>query len=259
MITFKTTENLTGVSISGDYDDLENLVDAFHHITVDEYTDTKQKYQRYVDISTRVLGLCYDARHAYQGDRDVELVDNGMDDMKKKAHSIIASKKNVYYKFNYLYPEMFFVMIALNELVKVRIRDLTKAKYIFVEVFDKNVIWDETIATIRSFQAGFVKCVKETISDALFSRWMKIMTDDNTGIERIAGQYVDLLNIKYIDMTKEDRLKNFTKIAKQIAEFDTFNDHSDIKDIVVEAAKEQGCSPENIQIKGIEYPEDIAW
>lgn len=30
MITVKNTENLTGVSISGDYNDLENLVDAFH-------------------------------------------------------------------------------------------------------------------------------------------------------------------------------------------------------------------------------------
>ncbi len=29
-------------------------------------------------MSTRVLGVCYDVRHAYQGDREIELVDNGM-------------------------------------------------------------------------------------------------------------------------------------------------------------------------------------
>ncbi len=256
MISIKSTENLTGVTISGDYDDLCNLVDALHEITINEHSE---KHHRYIEISTRILGLCYDIRHAYQGDRAVELVDNNMTEDKMKWHSIIAPKSNVYYSCNYLYPEMFFVMLALNALVELRIKDLTKAKYIYKEAMDKKVIWDDTIATIRFFQAEFVKCVKNIFTEATFARWMNVMNSDYTGIEDIAGQYVDLLNIKYINMTKEKRLKNLSSIAKRVAEFRYDNDHKEIKEVVTEAAKERGCEPGSIDLQGIEYPQDFEW
>ena len=35
MIKITNTKNLTGVTVSGDYYDLEKLVDAFHEITID--------------------------------------------------------------------------------------------------------------------------------------------------------------------------------------------------------------------------------
>ncbi len=256
MITIKNTPNLTGVVISGDFNDFYYLVEVLHEITVNEYSE---KHHQYYDISTRVLGLCYDVRHAYQGDREIELVDNHMTEDLMKWHSIITPKSNVYYSCKYLYPEMFFVMLALNRLVELRIKELTKAKYIYREALDKKVIWDDTIATIRSFQAAFAKCVKETFTTAAFSRWLSVMNSDNIGIENIAGQYVDLLNIKYINMTKEKRKKNLSSIAKRIAEFRYDSDHEEIKKVVMEAAKEFRCQPGEIRLQGIEYPEDIEW
>lgn len=256
MITIRNTPNLTGVIISGDFNDFYNLVEAFHEITINEYSE---KHYQYVDISTRVLGLCYDIRHAYQGDREIELVDNNMTEDKMKWHSIIAPKSNVYYSCNYLYPEMFFVMLALNELVELRIKDLAKTNYIYKEAMDKKVIWDETIATIRSFQAAFAKCVKDTFTSATFSRWLNVMNSDYINIEDIAGQYVDLLNIKYINMTKEKRMKNLSSIAKRIAEFRHDSDHEEIKEVVMEAAREYGYEPGVIRLEGIEYPKDFEW
>lgn len=256
MISIKNTPNLTGVVISGDFDDLYNLVEALHEITINEYSE---KHHQYIDISTRVLGLCYDMRHAYQGDREIELVDNNMIEDKMKWHSIIVPKSNVYYSCNYFYPEMFFVMLALNGLVKLRIKDLTKKKYIYNEAMDKKVIWDETIATIRVFQAAFVKCVKSTFTDTTFARWLNVMNRDYIGIEDIAGQYVDLLNIKYLDMSQEKRLKNLSSIAKKIAEFRYNSDHEEIKKVVTEAAREYQCEPRTIRLQGIEYPEDFQW
>lgn len=52
-----------------------------------------------------------------------------------------------------------------------------------------------------------------------FARWLNIMNNDYIGIETIAGQFVDLLNIKYLKMTKEKRLKNLSSLAKRIVEF----------------------------------------
>ena len=94
MLAIKNTPNLTGVTISGDYYDFYNLVEAFHEITINEYSE---KRHQYIEISTRVLGLCYDIRHAYQGDREVELVDNNMTEDKMKWHSSITPKSNVYW------------------------------------------------------------------------------------------------------------------------------------------------------------------
>lgn len=256
MITIKNTPNLTGITISGDLNDLYHLVEAFHDITID---DDSEKHQQYIDISIRVLGLCYDIRHAYQGDREVELVDNDMTEDKMKWHSIIAPTNNIYYSCNYLYPEMFFVMLALNALIKLRISDLTKTKYIYKEALANKVIWDKAIATIRLFQAEFVACVKNTFTEATFARWINVMNDDYISIEDIAGQYIDLLNINYINMSKEKRLKNLSPIAKRIAEYSRNKDHQEIKDVVTDAAKDYGCNPSAIKLQGIEYPEDFEW
>jgi hypothetical protein len=256
MITIKNTENLTGVTIGGDFNDLYNLVDAFYAITIGEYSE---KHKSYIEMSTRVLGLCYDIRHASQGDREVGLVDNGMDEDKMKFHSIITPKSNVYYKCNYLYPEMFFVMLALNELIELRIKELAKTKYIFKEALDRNVIWDDKIAFIRVFQAEFAKCVKEVLTETSYIRWLKVMNGDYLDIENIAGQYIDVLNIKYIKMTKEKRLKSFTSIAKRIAEYRYDREHDEIEEVVSEAAQEHGCPRGDIRLNGVEYPEDIVW
>lgn len=256
MITVKNTENLTGVTISGDFDDFYNLVEALHQITISEYSE---KHQRYIEISTRVLGFCYDVRHAYQGDRGVEFIDNNMTEDKMKWHSIITPKTNVYYSFNCLYPEMFFVILALNALVELRIKDMTKTKYIYKEAMDKRVIWDDIISTIRNFQAEFAKCLKGTLTEATFGRWLSVMNSDFIGIENISGQYIDLLNIKYINMTKEKRLKNLSSIAKRIAEFRYDNDHMEIQKVVIVAAREYGCEQGSIRIQGIDYPESIEW
>ncbi|MCW2278377.1 DUF6904 family protein [Heliophilum fasciatum] len=256
MIEIKNTENLTGVTISGDFNDLYNLVEAFHLITIDEFS---ARHHRHIGISMRVLGVCYDIRHAYQGDREIELIDNQMTEDKMKWRSIITPKNNVYYRCHCLYPEMFFVMLALNELVQLRIKDLSRTKYILKEALDKRVIWDDTIATIRFFQAQFTKCVKETFTEAAFARWLTVMNSDYLCIEEITTQFIDVVNIDYINLTKEKRLKSLSSIAKRIADFRHDKEHNQIKDVVTKAAREYQCDPGLIRLKGIEYPEDFEW
>jgi hypothetical protein len=194
------------------------------------------------------------------GDREVEFRDNNMDEDKMKWHSIIAPKNNLYYSCNCLYPEMFFAMLALNELVELRIMDLTKKKYISRdEVLSGKVVWDKDIAAIRAFQAQFAECVKGTIKEVTFTRWNNFMNKGYLLIRWMAGQYVDVLNVRYIKMTKEKRLKNLTSIARRIAEYENDEEHDEIKRLVSKAAKEYSCSEGEIRLHGIEYPEDIIW
>ena len=65
MLSVKTTENLAGVTVSGTYWDLNALYDALTNVIGEE-----ESYPEFEACRIRVLGLCYDIRHAYQGDRN---------------------------------------------------------------------------------------------------------------------------------------------------------------------------------------------
>ena len=60
------------------------------------------------------------------GDREIEFVDNGMDNEKKIRMSIITSDKNLYLKINVLWPEMLFVIMALNDFVQLYAKKKSK-------------------------------------------------------------------------------------------------------------------------------------
>ncbi|MCL2166651.1 MAG: hypothetical protein FWH49_05100, partial [Clostridiales bacterium] len=240
-----------------DYEDFYALVDAFHEITIDEYAE---KYHEYIDTSTRLLAICYDVRHAYMGDREIALVDNNLDEDKQKWHGIKAPKKNVYYECNCLYPEMIFATIAINELINIRMMTLSKKNHSLYGAFiDKKVIWDKPIAVLRGFQSAFAECVRETLTPNLYSRWLTSTTKPYSSIHAMAGQYLDVINLAYIDMTKEKRLKSFTAITRRISDYWLDDEYQEIKRGVTQAAKLYGCAESEIQLRGIEYPDEIEW
>jgi len=88
MIFVKNTPNNTGVAIYGDYMDFESLYEAMHEVVGDE-----EEFVSHDSARTRVLGVCYDLRHAMMGDREVEFVDNGLDKDKMKLLQVLAPDK----------------------------------------------------------------------------------------------------------------------------------------------------------------------
>ena len=109
MITAKPTEHLTGILLEGEFNDFYELVDSIYRITglEDDYKDM------YWSVKNRLLGLCYEVRHAYQGDRNVKLVDNGVHDEMMKWHSMVMPKQNVHFSVEVLFPEALFVAFAV--------------------------------------------------------------------------------------------------------------------------------------------------
>lgn len=256
MLKVVNTENLTGIKISGDLYDLQSLVDAFYAITISE---DDEKYSRYFDISTRVLGLCYDIRHALMGDRDVILVENNVNEDIRTDQAQITPKRNVYYQCNYYYPEMIFITLAVNELLEIYIKQNIKPKNDYNGALNKAVIWDQNIAVLRSFQAAFSECVKGTLSKVSYTRWLNFMNSNYISILEISGHFLDHHNIKYLDMGKEQRQKKLSSIAKRIVEY--WNDplHKELKETAVKAAEQYNCSPSDLRIAGFDYPEEIIW
>jgi len=256
MITVENTDNLAGVTICGDYEDLYNLVDAFHTLTISE---DDLKYSEYIYMSIRVLGLCYDIRHASQGDREVVLVDNGMTSDCMVWHEMVVPKKNVYYSCNCMYPEMIYDMMALNELVRIRIEKLSGQKNTNDGLFHKHVVWDEVIANIRFLQSQFNNCVKRTLTPAAYARWINLITSNDSDLYKMPGQYMDLLNNKYHEMDKEEREKSISVITKRISQYKTNPEYIQLSRELEDAAVKLNCPVQKIRFKGLEYPEVIKW
>lgn len=95
-------------------------------------------------------------RHATMGNRDIEFVDNGVDEYKIKNLSTIAPDKNVYFVINILWPEILFIMMALNDFVRLYVKKRVKSSC--REVLDFHVIWDNNISQVRIFQSAVCGC-----------------------------------------------------------------------------------------------------
>ena len=132
MIKVKNTPQLVGITILGDYEDLNALYDA-----VSNYCRFILDHQDHPDAEhclEFLLGLCYDFRHAYQGDRGYEAVENhaasigGMAEIlyevpqkhKKKIQSVRSAFKNgnLYFSVDVLYPWALYYMFTLQALTE---------------------------------------------------------------------------------------------------------------------------------------------
>jgi hypothetical protein len=237
------------VAIYGDHPAFEGLYDALHTVTGDE-----DEFISFESARMRVLGVCYDIRHALLGDRDIEFVDNGMTEDKMKRLATITHNKNIYLTINVYWPEMLFVTMALNDFLRLYAGRKAKRKYDVM--VDKQNIWDPAIAQVRNFQAALAECIRGIVSEASFSRMLNLMNKDYTWLEGYTTQYVDILNCQFFEMDKEKRLKTIPTLAKRLTE--QGDEYQQIKKAVFAAAREYNCPVDDIESQ-VEYPEDIEW
>ena len=159
MIYVENTPNNTGVAVYGDHRDFEGLYEALHDIVGNE-----DEFLNHEMVRIRVLAVCYDLRHAMMGDREFEFVDNGRDDFKMRKLSVIAPDKNVYLKINVLWPELLFVMMALNDFILLYAK---RRPGCYKSVLDRRNIW--MLPFSGAFQSMVAKCMEETVPQASFT------------------------------------------------------------------------------------------
>ena len=249
MITIESTPNHAGVTIKGDFSDFHQLYDALHEVVGDE-----EEYPSHYEARLRVLALCYDLRHAFMGDRGVAFVSNGLDDETKRWHGVVAPDKNVHLTFNVLWPELLFYTMALNDFARLHARKLSKSGYNYFE--DKNVIWDASLAQIRLFQAAVFECIQQTVPSTVLGRLKNMMFGYSVSFERYTTQYLDVLNIRFLELDRDKRVKNISIMVKRLVE--KGDEYQEYRVAVNQAAKTHNCSPDDIQLN-VDYPEEIDW
>lgn len=127
MIQVKNTPNLAGISIHGDFTDLKQLHTSLHRY-LSFYQQNNQAFD-YADYEY-MLGLCYDIRHAFQGDRNIESVENNSSSIAALASCIYQvdedlinkerkkySAENLYFSVEVLYPLALYYMFSLQEIL----------------------------------------------------------------------------------------------------------------------------------------------
>ncbi|MDA8441643.1 MAG: hypothetical protein M0Z55_04635 [Peptococcaceae bacterium] len=249
MLIIKSSPNHAGVILSGDCRDFDALYNALSEVVGEE-----GEFRRHDAARLRVLGICYDLRHALMGDRELEFVDNGMNMDMMKRLGVISQDKNVYLSISVLWPEMIFALVALNDFCLLRARSLTKARWEMMET--REVAWDFTIARVRLFQAEIVGCLKQILTEQTYKRMLKVMFDKYTVLEEYITQYLDLQNIKFVGMDKEKRLKSLSTMAKRLVEMG--DEYQALQHDVQEAAKEHNTDVNNIRLK-LEFPAEFEW
>ena len=113
MLAITPTEHLTGVTVQGDFQDFYELVDSIYCLCGME--DDREDI--YYGVKNRLLGACYEIRHAFMGDREIALCDNGMTEDLMKYHAMVTPIQNVYFATKLLFPEAIFLAAAVPEMM----------------------------------------------------------------------------------------------------------------------------------------------
>lgn len=127
MLMIKNTKMLTGITVHGDYQDLNSLYDSLHKYLA-FYFQNQENYDN--DFYESLLGLCYDIRHAYQGDRNIESVENNAENIGMLASCIYQMDEealtedrskyasgNLYFSVEILYPLALFYHYSLQYIL----------------------------------------------------------------------------------------------------------------------------------------------
>lgn len=248
MLDIKVTENYGGIEVKGDYADFEQLYDSIFEIIGDE-----EDYPTLEKLRIQILAFCYDLRHAKQGSREIELVENNMNDEIMKWHSIITPINNVYYKFKYILTQAIFVVYSLNIFI-----DNYKYKKYKSSYYTK-VVYDEAVNIVQEFQSKVIKAIVQILSEKNKKIFLKLFYDREFGTSRLVHQYLELIDCRYLAKNKEDRLKELVNTTKRVIRYWEYQEYIDLEQELIEYAEENQCDIDNIIIDGTEYPEEIDW
>ncbi|WP_342528196.1 hypothetical protein MKY84_04965 [Chryseomicrobium sp. FSL W7-1435] len=240
MLRMESTEHNAGIRLAGDYNELEHLYEALHAVVGTEF-----EYDDYEASRLRVLGVCYDLRHAMMGDRGAVALPNGYSRDIGKFLNTIGPDKNMYFTCEVLWPEAIFIMFTLDD---------------FIRLYEKKMkthVWDSTVMTVRLFQSAIAKCFEETVPENKFKNAKRYFKSYAPGkYNRFTTMYVDDLNITHLEMTPERRVNQLSILVKRLADFP--DDYYHLHHHVMASAKKLNCHPTDLRYSR-EYPEDWEW
>lgn len=242
MLKVKLTENYAGVTISGDYDDLDFLYDSINYLIHDEPTSDSE-----YTMQNHLYGFLYEVRHAYQGQRGATLIANGLNDngrnwlnLKKKD----VTDKNIYFCFNYMLPDLFLDMILIKHFT----RKVNKKN---------NDIYNQYINMVNYFYSLVLHSLEGFVTEVRFNKIKKGLLEAIISDSMFIPQWFEMISIDYANMTKQQREKEFMHIVDAIYNYMAYDEYHKMKKDIESRCKEQNCSLDDLHYEG--YPGELVW
>ena len=242
MLQVKLTDNYAGVTISGDFNDLNYLYNSINCFLKEKPSSGGED-----SMQLHSYGFLYDLRHAYQGDREYTLVDNNLSESKRKWFGIKKSavtENNVYYSFNYILPELIVDAILINSFVN----NMSKKD------IDK---YTAELNFVNYFYSLVIDSLHEFLSNAKINEIKKGLHNTIISSKTFIPQWYEDIAIDYMKMTKERRKKEFMSIVDKIYNYYNYGSYSMMKKALNKYCKENNCSLYDVELK--DYPEEVIW
>lgn len=257
MLQIKPTKHLTGITIKGDYKDFYELVESIYRLTGLEDDQTEVYY----GVKNRLLGICYDIRHAFMGDRGVVLEENGMQEDIMKWHEQMIPARNVYYSVEVLFPEAVFVaasvpkMYIFSSVYYGAKGKRTNMEYELPPLPYADYIRDK--ANLDVLCAGIWQALGEVIGDEELEKLIQLMQRVDEGFIDYATHYIDKCNIELLKTDVEKRKDKLRNIARRIVKKPQA--YKNMEADLWYWAKEHKTTIYELRDPEIEYPDDFEW
>ena len=213
----------------------------------------------YAGVKNRLLGLCYDIRHAYMGNRDIVLKDNVLDSNIKEEFGIHDCNQNIYYSVNIFYPEAIFLALSVSDMFiclkgYYGKRDQYDQEYKMINSYS-NYFKDKALLSLLS--ASIYQSLEEVAGSDEFNKLYNLINKENPNYMDYITQYIDRCNLELINTQfaqRKDKLiditRNFIKKNKE---------YKNIEKRIVAYAHKYQISIDQVEDVNIEYPEVIEW
>ena len=242
MIKINLTDNYAGFQINGDYDDLDFLYDSIYYLIKEEPSSDEE----YI-MQNHLFAFLYDVRHTYQGDRNIELINNGIrpeirewKNIKKKD----VADNNLYYSFNYLLPDL--------------LEDIILVKYFINKINKKDRdIYNPYINYVNMFYSIAVHKIAPMVTEIQFRKIKKGLISSTILDSIFCHLWFEQISIDYTSMNKEKRKKEIMHILDAIYNYGNYEDFYSLKLKIENMCKEKNYSLDDLHYQ--EYPNEMEW
>ena len=240
MIKVKLTQNYTGFNIEGTFDDFYELYDNIDYfLGIEECEDIFEE-----DMRLHILGFLYDLRHAYQGSRNIKVVENHLNDEQKEYYGINKSiKKDILYDFDYVVPELLTDILLFKHFAKTKNKKISE--------FDTNY------NSVMTFYSKVIDALQEILTENQVKKVKKLLSESPISERYWLRQWFMMVSIDYLKMTKNKRKREMMHIIESLCDSYLYVEYQEIKKEVQEYAKENNINETEIEYG--EYPDEIEW
>lgn len=240
MLALSNTENLTGVRISGDYWDFNELKQAIEKV-ISVYPSIEDNID---GIQMLLLDFCSKLTVTKLGQANIETTFNGITAKVQDSYAIEFPFENIYFSTEFFWPELFFSLICLDYFIEQ------------AHTTNKHQLTASYILTLRKFQVNTLQCLNTLYGPKVKNQIEEMFFKKSVRLHNYPIQYIDLLNVNYTALTRDEKEKSLPKILQKIC----FEDREFLffKNKLQSIANSSNASLHTVILE-FDYPSTIIW